>query len=724
MKRYENEEFISDEIQKIDEIQYFKAEEFKSFEHLTNKMENFKVDEIEKRTLKDTKKAHISEDSNSLKDKMNNIKSAVNSGVSTTVSVATVAVAAVGVGVVVPELVKANDNFGQVEFINYVIDVNESLEENLSSKDVKIYFNESLEEGYYCIVVNKDTKESKILETNYVEFNDLIMDSYNFSIDIMKEDKLISSSNLTVKTEATIAYQGVNDFDFTITYNEDNTTNLYMNLYEDITEYEMVKKITLYDKDGNTLAYESISDDNVVHINGISEKMYSAKAVNYLVEDGNYYPIYQYYLDDIDVGKIDYIIENNSGKLNLSILNEATSDVVVKVKYLDTQEEEVYTFTKEEINALNNQIKLSRATDIEVTLNGMFNFTGEKETIYNPIGKYDKYFEITKDIHIEAFSSLELNHIEILNSSYSYDYSSIPTQMYFDGVLLDGSYFDVNVYDMDGNLLDSVTNNTDIKVPVVFYNLDDSIELNFEYILYQDGMEIFRNNYITSVAMKIEYLDAFVEYEYINPGNAFFTFNEDNTYNVYTYHTFNNNSDYEVIHKVELAIDSVPYYYSQSDNNVTEILNVKANEYYSLIQKVFVVDGKNYYSIEDYVAVSGTIELMITEEGYCDTGGIYIEDMTGNIYNISTYLPIYSDAKIKAELSTGEVLEFNISQNSFSQAELPTIDLSAYTYDSVLFTVEFLSNHHYGDGDLIKETNQTILGSEYCLCICQSEFYN
>jgi hypothetical protein len=51
LKKYENEEYCGQELQTIDEIQYFQAEDYSVLELIRNQNEEFKVSEIQKREI-------------------------------------------------------------------------------------------------------------------------------------------------------------------------------------------------------------------------------------------------------------------------------------------------------------------------------------------------------------------------------------------------------------------------------------------------------------------------------------------------------------------------------------------------------------------------------------------------------------------------------------------------------------------------------------------------
>ena len=143
MEKYENEEFKVDEIQEIKEVIYFAAEDFKVREIINNNVEEFKVKEIgtsgELNTVRKEKVV------NDFSKKINQLKTTINSGASTTLTTSMVVVtAAVGVGAVMPEIIENEPTgevieFGEIDFLNYTLDFN-------NETKLKMYFNKELED--------------------------------------------------------------------------------------------------------------------------------------------------------------------------------------------------------------------------------------------------------------------------------------------------------------------------------------------------------------------------------------------------------------------------------------------------------------------------------------------------------------------------------------------------------------------------------------------------
>ena len=182
MKKYENEEYYAEELQSIDEMQYFEAEDYKSLELLNTGNEDFKVLEIEKREVQEeaTTLKPKKDQTETLRKKINNLKTSINSSASSSITAGVVGVTvAVGIGVIMPTPVAEAKN---IEFMHYVVDYDFNQTTNFLEKNVRLYFEGELNDGYYCVVINEETEEEKILDSNMVLFKNLTEEQYKFNV--------------------------------------------------------------------------------------------------------------------------------------------------------------------------------------------------------------------------------------------------------------------------------------------------------------------------------------------------------------------------------------------------------------------------------------------------------------------------------------------------------------------------------------------------------------
>ena len=624
MKNLDKEEFDIKEIQFVDELQHFKAEEFKIKEMQSNVMEDFKVAEIQREYYKETKSTKKSDNPESLRKKIEGIKSSVQTATASTVSASVGVIAALGIGTIVLEtqfdtMEPENFDFGVVEYTNYYVDYQE-VDDNFI-ENVKIEFQKDLNDGFYTLVVNKSTNETKKLDNNYISFNDVDETTVFEVITKNENNTIVNSFEIEISTTSSFQYLGIGNMNYELTQNLDNSYNLEM-ILEEYSD-DLIPRAYLSDLNGNDLHYQSHFLDNKLVIKNINDTEFNLNAFLYKKENNNYYAIQGYKINNYNV--------------------------------------------KSPIDA-------------------------------------------------------KLKRVEVLNTSYSYD-NSIPTEVYFDGYLSETDHLDLLIYNEKGDIVDEALDIIDLKYPVVFNNLPEAEILSFNYILYHDGNVIKKGNYETSTAIKEEYLLASYDYVNVNPGDTLITFNKDGTYNAYFYCAFKNNSEYDMIHKIELSDGIASQYEYIGDEHIAYILNIDSPEQFSIINKVMIREDKTYYSIYDFYLASGSLGAKYENGNWDLPLNIDLYEKENKIFELSTYNKIVADTLITATLSTGQILNFVISKDSFNNYNnYPTIDLTNYEYESIKFSIKVLVNPYYGMGDYIIETGIDIVGDNFIEVILEYEF--
>ena len=321
-----------------------------------------------------------------------------------------------------------------------------------------------------------------------------------------------------------------------------------------------------------------------------------------------------------------------------------------------------------------------------------------------------------KSYHLNSFnvidpSAIEFERFEILNDSYIEELG-IPTYIYLDGTLMLNDYVDVIVYNSTGEVIDSVYNITYLQKPIIFYDLPIGEILKFEYRVYNNDKVIKLDYHETNLEISEEYLSLDVVFHGMNPGDGLYTYNNDSTFNYYSYTGFENKSDYEVSYKLELTTyeEGIKYEY-YGNGLVGEFLNVKSNEYYSLIYKVFVKEGINYYAIKDFYLASGSVGLELDESGKLQYSTISVYSEEEKLYAISKYIETTGNLVATVTLSSGEVLEYTFTEEQM--LETMYIDLREYEESCTQIEVKVLGNPNYGMGDSILQTNTIIVGEIY-----------
>ena len=308
--------------------------------------------------------------------------------------------------------------------------------------------------------------------------------------------------------------------------------------------------------------------------------------------------------------------------------------------------------------------------------------------------------------------------IEVREDQYT---NSLSASLYFDGYLLNGSYIDVNVYDSVGNLIANQKNITSLKETISFDNLNSTEIYTFEYILKDgSGSEKYKDQYETSVNISSDYSVADYTFYYINPSEVYLTYNDDMTYNIYFPSEFENRSEFDIYYKITVINYEDNEVYDLIGNEKTPcLLNCKPDSYYSLVYSLFVKEGITYYSLNQDVAVSGTICIAYDDNGYI-IGKNYCsyEMIEEGIYKISLNTKIYDDIKIKITLDNEENMEvvvpmneisFDINESSF------LLDLSNYQFETTKLEIIGMMNDFISFEERIDKNN--IEGNESALHI-------
>ena len=729
MKDFEREEANIDELEQIGEFINFKEEDYRCNELINNEFEEFKVKEIqpqsfvESETSNNRKVKNKNEDE--LRKKINNqLKTSINTSATTTTTVTVVTVtAAVSVGIVSFPF----DDYGELEFKNYRVDTrvvyDVENDKTIKYKDIEIYFNEELKEDYICHVLNKENDEILELDLtkDYVKFIDLELDIYNFEVQIMNSNyNVIEKFDININTVCEYEYLEETPFRYTVTYNEDNTMNLYFDvnmIYEDENIYNFIE---LIDEDGSKLDYIVQEQDDILIIEDIKENNFEIMTYSYYEKEGNYYLINRNYISDFIPYKLSYEMSADLNNLSILIYNEAVKNIDVSVKYLDDNTIEKFIVPKNSINESNEAIiKLSKISkEIEVTLSGEFIMYGEMDFIKQYKGVFSKEIIETKIVKPKVYDNLELLRIEVTEDQYT---NSLSASLYFDGYLLNGSYIDVNVYDSVGNLIANQKNITSLKETILFDNLNSTEIYTFEYILKDgSGSEKYKDQYETSVNISSEYSSADYTFYYINPSEVYLTYNDDMTYNIYFPSEFENRSEFDIYYKITVINYEDNEVYDLIGNEKTPcLLNCEPYSYYSLVYSLFVKEGITYYSLYQDVAVSGTIYISYDDNGYIiGQKYCYYEMIEDGIYKIMLSAKIYDDVKVNITLDNKESIEVVVPMNEISFDVIESsflLDLSNYQFETAELEIVGMMNEFISFEERVDKNN--IKGNESALYI-------
>ena len=400
----------------------------------------------------------------------------------------------------------------------------------------------------------------------------------------------------------------------------------------------------------------------------------------------------------LGLGQLDYdVIVNEDGSHDLKLYLEDSVDLELNAFLKDLEG----NYLEYESSYSDNVITISNVKEKE------FDIIAGAYRLENGNYYSEKSYKLNS-FNVEKTSFVDLERVEILNMTYTIDYETIPTMLYFGGYLTANDSLEVVVVGENGEELERVSDVRNLGEPIVFNGLPTDQNVNFKYSVCHRESVLLENNHEVTLFTPEEYQDIDYSFYTANPGDGLITYNDDYTYNYYVLSGFENKSEYDLIYKYELVTNMIPKYEYIGTDAVAEIVDIAPNEYYSLVYKVMVRDGKNYYVISDFYLASGSVgfEYIEGEESSILQCDIYSnEDKT---YTVSSYMKIGGDVEVEVILSTNEILNYKFSADEVGYGAV--IDLTEYEYESLTIKVKISGNPNYGYGDMILETKTEYKG--------------
>lgn len=724
MKNFEREEFNADELEQISEFVPFHAEEYKCKEEYLNKNEEYKVKEIQSQSFiknqENNDNKNINNSKNEYRKKISkHLNSSINSNLATSSSCSIAATftitIAVVIGIVNTSLVDKY-GYGKLNFNNYKIEIyqkyNSEFESEELTKGVYLYFEEKMEKDYIAQVINLQTSQVLPidLDRDYVYFDDLVLDQYKFEVQILNKQKEVENSYyIKVDTTCDIEFTMESSFDFLFTYNEDGTINLYYYslFYENITtNIKTENELKLTDINGNDIDYTYKEENGVLIIENIFEEHFNIVFSSYYIENNNYYLINRNIIYELEPYALNWYANLDFDQLTLNIFDEPMDDINVIVEYLDLSLTEEFVISKDNYkNYLQQILTLSQISEkINVIIEGNFIKSQESEYINNYKGELIVEISDSLLINQVVTSEIELERIEVLNSSYDSGYSS-PTKLYFDGYIKNGDYFNVEIYDSTNLLIESFQNLNNINEIITINDLDTNQELILKYELFEsNGNKLTTDTYYFFATIPNEYQNLNYSSNSLNPGDVYVTYNDDNSFNAYFYINFNNETEYDLYCKIDLIKDNVPYYTLISNQIIGEIKNIDL-DYYGINYSFLLKDGLTYYAINDLVYPSGTIGYQI-EDGYSIEGYLsYNFTENEKIYELYTNSLITSDLAVKIILDG--IYDFSLvvplTEIIYDSSSTFLLDLSNYEYKEAFIEITGIMNNYANGKEEIEE---------------------
>ena len=726
-KKFENEEFISKEVSEVLEYQTFDVEELKSIELFSEPFEELRSVEVqpqsfveEQKETKPLEKNKLSE--KELRNKLNKLRTTSSSSThastaaSTAGSIAT-SIGSTGVlvvggllgGTLILDMVDSNNvnaletivlNYYEINpTIQYLYDEQTGTDETIKINEIKIFFDDKLEDEYSCNVLDLQSNETFTYDSSlgYVSISTTNDGLLNYEVQLLnKNNKVIDSYNLEVNTISPIEYMETDLIDYIQTFNEDGSTNLYCNHFidADISSYNLYNKITLYNGDINSVVSvdNPISESTLGYIEDINE-YYDMFTSSIYIQDGKAH----YLISDAKEVSLqtkenyNYDLSLDKNILSLSFYQEVLEDVVIDVTYTNENQTEQFIISKDKFinGSYSEDIKLSYISNevlVDISAEVELNNYNENNSISNYKGVSNKPIKLSQTFTNSYTTNISLRRLEVApyNACYGWE-SGTPTKLYFDGFLMDNDKLTVEVYDSTNTLVNSVTDISDVSQPIVFLDLPVE-ELRFDYKITNGTNEISSASYTTNLDNTLLNELDYSYLSYSSPSDVGVGYNEDGTANIYISLVVEHlNTNYETYNRVD--------YYTSSSQSIHPVATYEGNDKIVVMKNVPTTDSlaMNYFvyvladdGITAYgelgVAPSGSIEFDYTTM-YTN---VEQDSSNTNLYVARCYNLAYGEpftAKIYFDGSS-EGIDIAYEDISEDGSIHFTVDLTEYTFTS------------------------------------------
>lgn len=636
---------------------------------------------------------------------------------------------------------------GTLNFSNYRVDYYPDEDSAAVFSDITFYFEGALPDGFSCELSDSLTGRSVPVNGNTVAFEKIEKGEREFLLTILNGDEIAETRTLNVADYYINATGTEFNYAYKVTYNSDDTCNLYAYLTTDY-DGDFVTYINLYSPSGSALdGYETATDGALSRILHIEEEKYTAEFVSYYVKDNNYYSYCSSEEIVIDNEALPWQANIHNDSLTLTFGNEIRGDVKVQVIHDDLTRDEFTVPAKEftDNSCALSLSKISRTPTVEILVDSvLYNFDPMGYiTVFNG----EEFRQFSESVTVEAVVSsyVNLTRCEIFNASYNIDYGDTihaPVYLYFDGYLNEGDTYSVKVIDRDGGEVDSATNLTLSGKPVIFEYLSIDTEYTFLFYLTANGDETLSGT-VTETLSVPEYSDLPPLFCLTpNPGDVMVTYNDDGTSNVYLYMGVRDikekleqestpgdapAAEYDMYYKIYLVSvaseDGSAFCEYAGKDDVAVFRNVPAGTY-ALKYGVLVNENGTCYSVYDMQWPSGTIVAGLDENGYYpeSCGNVSYDSSTGEL-TVSVSGKVVSDLHINVITDDGQSISITVPVGDISAgygSSVCTVDLSAYSLTSFTAVIEGEAIFQYGNGDSVKnEVN--VAGDESCPFRIKSE---
>ena len=734
----EYDSLTSKEYNHFTEHKKFKAEDFKTSEVVKALEEAYKSEEVKKVSFVESIKNKKGKNNNkSSKLKPNNkLTSSISTplgSVGSLVSVAVVGATVVLAPVLGIDIGNNPNEYGSFDITKCKID-KEIDENDVIINDIYLYYDLSkFNNGYTPKLINPIKESNNLIEltNNYFLINNIKDGEFDLKIEIYndKTSSLIDTISFNVDTTSSLSFINEEQAQkYLLTYNLDNTSNIYYQKTDVGLEENILKReIILEDENKKLLNYKvNEIDSSTDEISDINEQKYQINEKIYHKVDKFEYLIYQTQTKLFEINKADVLLETTQSKCSFTINDKIASDINVRVNFNDLDKVSSYVIKKEDYkdNYTINFEQVSTDVDIKIEYSKA-HYSTIIEPEFNFKGEISKKVSTRENFKFSLVSEVIIKDIEFITSNNSY--SDIAT-IYLDGYLLPNEYAAIEIKNENNDVVYSHGYIKDLPTTIEVSSIPTNTDLTIEYLTYYEETphpdvdlegtqeHPFYESYavITSSNIKNINFETNEEYDSLYSSNSitfdivdaykyYLTANEDGSMNAYTDVNLINNSSYEVYLKTSLSPSYIEMPSLTNYSNDGYVIFEDFGKYEDseglqyLVNYELVIFESNYkYKISSTEYGNGYIGTIYNNQYFMGYDLYSYSTDTEFIYQIETYYEITSNASISLILDySTEIDPYIILYEDISDPKngIIEVDLTSYsTYSSIEVIIEATIN--------------------------------
>lgn len=610
---------------------------------------------------------------------------------------------------------------GTLAFRYYKVDYYPTEDGSGILSDIVFHFDGAIADGISATLSDAVTGTSVGIEKGQAFFTNVERGEREFTLSFQKDGAEVETRSILVEDQYLYDPSLGARFAYRSTFNADGTSNLYAYLTPGI-EGEFETSIRLFDETFASLdSYPCLTEGPLARVMNVQESSYVAALDSYFVKDGNYYSFYSQEGIPVETDAFTFNANVQDKTLTLSMFQETVGDVSVTVTH-DDGSSETLSFPSSDLIGGTKTLELSALSQhptIEVIADVIFHNGDPEGKITTYDGTLSKHSTKSLTVDASITSFVALDRCEIFNTTYNASYENqvnAPVYLYLNGFLNPGDTYSIEVIDVDGTVVASSDLLSGFENPVRFMNLYAEATYTFRVLLNDVEVNQFTKELIVPAYENLP--DYYCSNT--NPGDAYVTYNEDGTSNVYLQMSVQATT-YDMYYKVTLydcsvSDDSIFYEFIGNDS-IASFENIPRG-IYSIKYASMLRDGDTAYSVFDRGWPSGTLELGLDDAGRypnSSPASAYFDSGSGVLYLDVKGTRVVGDVTLTITPESGEPLEVIVPEASFSTGGFASceVDLSSYGLETFGLVIDGEAVFQYGQGDEIKAAT-TVRGKESC----------